>query len=442
MTLLIHSAPWLAAMAALIAASGFFSAGEAAMFYLGYRDRREMAEGTACERLAIRLLDDSDRLLSAILFWNLTVNVVYFSLSSILALNWESQGYSAAAGALAAASLGGLIFFSELLPKTLAVLRPRFLARTLAIPLAWAVRAVDPILPTLRKIAVLIERVIWPRFQPEPYLRLRDLEQAVIWSETNAAQLEQEQVVLQNLVHLSELRAEEVMQPRPSLVVHTLPDSVEAIFSGEYDAAAWSAWLQKLRKSLAPDADFAMLADPHSEEVTAYIPSESLISGTNLSPAEAVIPIRYVPWCVEAAKVLDELREAGAPVCAVVNEHGETIGIVSQEDLMRTVFSSWGGRSDWLLRRRAIRVVGPGVWHVDGLTNLRRLARYFGIEKPASVSVTVAGLIQERLERLPAVGDECEWGPLHFRVLEVSPRGVPLVEVRRPVPRPGKEGAE
>ncbi|RMF95049.1 MAG: DUF21 domain-containing protein [Planctomycetota bacterium] len=442
MTLLIQSAPWLAAMAVLIAASGFFSAGEAAMFYLGYRDRREMAEGNARERLVVRLLDDSDRLLSAILFWNLTVNVLYFSLSSILALNWESQGYSAAAGALAAASLAGLIFFSELLPKTLAVLRPRFLAKTLVLPLASAVRAVDPILPTLRKIAVLIERVIWPRFQPEPYLRLRDLEQAVMWSEANAAQLEQEQVVLQNLVHLSELRAEEVMQPRPALHVHTLPDSLETIFADDYDAAAWSAWLQDLRKEIAPDADFIILVDPHSEEITAYIPTDFLIPGNETPPAEAVVPIRYVPWCIEAAKVLDELRETQAPVCAVVNEHGESIGIVGQEDLMRAIFSSWGGRSDWLLRRRAIRVAGPGVWHVDGLTNLRRLARYFGIEKPASVSVTVAGLIQERLERLPAVGDECDWGPLHFRVLEVSPRGVPLVEVVRPLPRPGKEDAE
>ena len=39
--------PWLIAMALLMACSGFFSASEAALFYLPPRDRRAMASGIA-----------------------------------------------------------------------------------------------------------------------------------------------------------------------------------------------------------------------------------------------------------------------------------------------------------------------------------------------------------------------------------------------------------
>ncbi len=50
--------------------------------------------------------------------------------------------------------------------------------------------------------------------------------------------------------------------------------------------------------------------------------------------------------------------------------------------------------------------------------------------------VTVAGVIQEILDRLPAEGDECTWGPFHFRVLRTSERVPQLIELTlAPPPR-------
>ena len=37
--------------------------------------------------------------------------------------------------------------------------------------------------------------------------------------------------------------------------------------------------------------------------------------------------------------------------------------------------------------------------------------------------MTLAGLLQEKLEHLPAVGDECRWHDYRIRVIEVSKRG-------------------
>ena len=57
------------------------------------------------------------------------------------------------------------------------------------------------------------------------------------------------------------------------------------------------------------------------------------------------------------------------------------------------------------------------------MTSVRRLARHFQIELPATHCVTLAGVVQEVLERLPARGDECQWGPFHLKVLDVPLRG-------------------
>jgi CBS domain containing-hemolysin-like protein len=72
------------------------------------------------------------------------------------------------------------------------------------------------------------------------------------------------------------------------------------------------------------------------------------------------------------------------------------------------------------------------VWHVTGMTSLRRLVRQFKVEPPSTKSVTVAGVVQEMLERLPEVGDVCRWGPFRFKVLDVPDRGQLVVELTLP----------
>ena len=139
----------------------------------------------------------------------------------------------------------------------------------------------------------------------------------------------------------------------------------------------------------------------------------------------------YVPWCATVAGVLGAML-GRRQVAAVVNEHGETVGILTFDDILDTIFSGTPSRSERLLRRAPIRRIAAGVWHVTGMTSLRRLARYFHVERPASKSVTVAGIVQEVLERLPQPGDECRWGPFRFRVLDAPLRGQLLVELTMP----------
>lgn len=73
-------------MVFLIGCSGFFSASEAAFFSLRLRDREQLACGGSSQQMAARLLSDPDRLLGAILFWNLVVNMIYSAIVSVLTL--------------------------------------------------------------------------------------------------------------------------------------------------------------------------------------------------------------------------------------------------------------------------------------------------------------------------------------------------------------------
>jgi len=79
--------PGLLAMLLLLLCSAFFSASEAALFSLRRAARRELSKGGRSAQAVARLLDDPDRLLTAVLFWNLLINLSIFTIGSIISLD-------------------------------------------------------------------------------------------------------------------------------------------------------------------------------------------------------------------------------------------------------------------------------------------------------------------------------------------------------------------
>ncbi len=403
--------PWLIAMGLLIGCSAFFSASEAALFSLTSQDRRELAGGTLAQQIAAGLLADPDRLLSAVLFWNLVTNITYFALASILERHFATT--TSGVWALRLGSLLAIIFFSEMLPKCLGVLIAKRLATAISLPLATAVRSVDPIMPTLRLVNLLSRRLLWPHFEPEPYLETADLERAIELSTSDAQLLDQEQTALRNIVALSEHRVVESMRPRTQLRTFRPPVK-----------------LSDLEGRLTPSG-YLLITEVDSDEIESAIHLQSLADFRGEHLERHAEPVLYVPWCTTVADAFQQLQAKDRNVAAVVNEWGETIGALTREDILDAVFTERPSRSQRLLNQEPLCLVHHGLWQATGMTNLRMLAEYFDTELPPSHSATVAGVIQECLQRLPNSGDQCEWGPFHFEVVDAPDEGHIVVHVSR-----------
>lgn len=414
MNVLFELFPWLIAMAVLIAGSGFFSASEAALFSLRLKDRARLAAGGASQQMAARLLEDPDRLLSAVLFWNLVINMVYFAIVSVVSLRLErnpSVGISFPA-VFAAVSLLAIIFFSEMLPKSVGVLINRKLAGWMGAPLAVSVRILDPFMPILRFVNLLSRRMIWPGFKSEPYLEVSDLERAISLSTTDAKLVEQEQAALRNIVLLSSIRADEWMRPRTQFRAFCPPVSLEML-NGE----------------MTPSG-YMLITEPDSEEVASAIHLKELFYVPKEHLEHHAEPVIYVPWCATVADALQVMQRKNRQVAAIVNEYGETCGILTFEDILDTVFNYSPSRSRLLLDQKPIHDLGPNMWLVAGVTPLRRLSRYLDLSLPASKNVTLGGVIQEQLGKLAEENDVCNWGSFRMKVLEAPQRGHMLIELK------------
>ncbi len=404
--------PWLIAMVGLMAGSGFFSASEAALFYLRPRDREQMKGGTAGQRTAYRLTENPERLLSAILFWNLAINIAYFAISSILAIRLEKHG-SGASILFAVGSLLAVIFFCEMLPKNVAVLRPKLLASLFSIPLSFAIRIVDPVMPFLRWVNLVSRRLIWPGFEPEPYMEVSDLEKAIEHTAENATLIKQEQAVMRNIVLLSSIRVDEWMRPRTQFVTFMPPVS---------------------RKDLiehgVPASGYLLVSETDSREIEKAIRLDNQYELPDEDVERLAQPVQYMPWCSTVAEAFEKMTQRQHEVTVVVNEYGDTIGILTIEDILETVFNYSPSRSQRLLNMEPIVQTQPGVWQVTGMMSLRRIARHLDVALPDTDCITLGGVMQETLQRLCQTGDCCQWGPFELQIVDAAQRGNLLIELK------------
>jgi putative hemolysin len=324
------------AMLVLTALSAFCSCSEAAIFSLQPDDRRNLLKGNAAQRTAVELLNRPDRLLTAILFWNLLFSFGFFVVGSDIEYRLGEASRGTEKNVLMVASLLAMIIFGEMLPKTIGVQQPRVFASLCSLPLAAMVRVIDPMMPVFATANNLLQRVFLPNFEREPYLEISDLERAIELSNSDAQLAALEQSALRNIVLLSELPAEELMRPR-----------------NQYKVFAAPVHLEQLEGELPP-AGYMLITDDESDDISAAIPLKQLSVIPRHHLEKFAQPVVYVPWCATVASILDELRRQERDVAAVVNEYGETIGIVTIEDVLETIFEEQSSRSARLLATSSI----------------------------------------------------------------------------------------
>ena len=408
--------PGALALLALICASGFFSGSETAIFYLSRAELRQFSKGKSSEQIVAALAADADRLLTAVLFWNLLINLSYFAVSGVIAKELADEGQTAAAGFFTVGSLLAIILFGEVLPKSLSIVFRKKIAILVSWPLAFSIRVLDPVIPLLQKISRLMRRPFWPHIQKESYLHSEDLERAVDASGASEEVIRHERQILHNILDLSEILVEEAMRPRGTYLTFNMPLQLEDL------------------TRITPNTDYIILRKQgvDSEEIDRIISLSELSSFSTSSLNKKSKRVIHVPWCSNLADVYTRFQAEECNFASVVDEYGETIGIVAFDDIIDTILSPEPSRARRILRRDPVREVEPGVYHVEGITTLRYLCRKLQQEYEIADDglLTVAGMFHEKLERIPEVGDVCDWQGYQLEVIEVRKLGHLVAELK------------
>ncbi|MGH3694395.1 MAG: hemolysin family protein [Pseudonocardiaceae bacterium] len=134
-------------------------------------------------------------------------------------------------------------------------------------------------------------------------------------------------------------------------------------------------------------------------------------------------PVPTVPSSLDGDALLDALRGQGLQVAIVVDEYGGTAGIVTLEDLVEEIVGDVRDEHD-RLEVSQVQPLDEQSWLISGLLRADEVADAVGFVMPEGDYETVAGLVLERLGRIPEVGDEIELDGWRLTVARMERRRI------------------
>jgi putative hemolysin len=402
---MVDSGPWLLlslALVVLLALSAFFSGAETALFSLNRIQLSRMRESRdSVSARILTVLGTPNRLLTSVLIGNTLVNVATAAVATTVLMKITPRW-----GVELAIILGTalILLFGEIIPKTLAVSFPELFARAVIRPLQLFMVAASP----LARIAVAIsKRMLRALGVQDTSLKLGLLTQGelrTLFSELEEGEVmsELETRMTRNIFSFSTTPAQSVMTPRVDLVTVSLSDPVEEMVKT----------IKESRHSRIP------VYSDGIDNTVGFISAKEFLLDPTRPVSGYVRPVMIVPETKRIDEIFQEMQARRCPMVVVVNEYGETVGIVTQEDLVEEIVGEI--YDEFEAEEAPVAKRGEGEYVVEGLISIEDLNRELDLDIQAEESVTLNGLLCEKLERLPVQGDIVKIDGVTLEVLEVQ----------------------
>jgi CBS domain containing-hemolysin-like protein len=389
-------------MVLLLLCSSFFSGTETALFSLTREQvKRLRVQGPHVEKTLDLLANNPAGLLIAILFGNIVVNILFFSISVVVALDFGrryGEWWEAVAGI---GVLVLIILVGEILPKAMGISFPERVVRVSALPLRSCFHFLGPVRRMLEWITSHLE----PGNQHDNQLNADELKMLIEATRHDPTFGTQEKAIVEDIVNLPEIRVRELMVPR-----------VQQLFFRS-DAPAAEA----LRAAAGRELELVPVYEQDEDNIVGVVEVQELFAGDNPGGlvGEHVNAVRFVPETKRADEMLREFLAEGLRMVCVVDEYGGLAGTVCLEDLLEEVVGEFD-----VTEAPLVEQLGESTYRLQGSLGIREWRNLFVGFLPDEVVRTLAldtlsGLVVSLLKRMPVAGDVARVRNLKFTVEQV-----------------------
>lgn len=417
-------------IAALIAASAFFSVAEMSLAAARRLRLRQMAdEGDVRAAQVLRIQEQPGHYftvvqigLNAVAILGGIVGEGAFSplFNRLLGL-WLAPGPAqSAAFALSFVLVISLfIVFADLLPKRLGMAEPEKLATWVVGPMQLCLSLFKPVVWLYSRATDGLFRVLGLPAQRDERVTPDDILALAEAGAESGALARSGQQVIANVFELDTRTVSSAMTPRDRIAWFDADDS-DAIVRARIAAEPFSTY-----PVCAGDID----------HVVGYVDAKDLFQRVlNNQPIRLTDPALLhkavmVPDRLTLAEVLTHFRQAHEDFAVIVNEYSLVVGVVTLNDVMSTVMGDLVSPQDEeLIVRR-----DEHSWLIDGITPVQDVQRALGLQELPHEGEyeTLAGFLMEMLRRVPRRTDRVEWGGYTFEVMDVDSFRIDQVMVTR-----------
>ena len=405
-------------MAVCLLLSAYFSATETAFSSANTTRLKTLAEkGSGNAALALKLLEQYDRLLSTILIGNNIVNIATASIGTVLFV--RHYGDAGATISTVVVTVVVLIF-GEISPKSIAkdcAERCAMLSAPILRVLIWVLMPLNLLFSLWKK---LLNRVF--RLNGESKMSQEELLMLVDEVQQEGSIDRDEGELLKNAIGFSEQEAQDILIHRVDLAALPVTASKEEV------AALFTQ--TKYSRLLVYDGSIDhILGTVHQKDF--YVGC-----GVTDKPLRDIIaPPVFALENEPIRLLLKKLQQAKTHVAVVVDEYGGTCGIVTMEDILEELVGEiWDEHDE---EEVFLRKLGPDAYAVDAAMDLADFAAYFHL-KTDSEMVSVSGWVMEQFGRVPEAGDSFTCGDLRVQVTRVENHRIEEIRVVQETPAPAE----
>jgi len=389
--------------------SAYFSATETAFSTFNRIRIKGLAEkGNKKAATVLKLSENYDTLLSAILIGNNIVNILSTSLATILFVNLIGDlGATVSTAVMTVA----VLIFGEISPKTIAKKKPEAFVLFAAPLIKLIMITLTPLTFLFKQWQNLIAKII--KSDDDQGITEEELVSIIEEAEESGDIDKEESTLIKSAIEFNDLEVGDIFTPRIDIT------AVPTTATKQEIAAVFTESGYSRLPVYENDIDNII-------GLVYYKDFFPMNSDKKLTLSDIIKPVIYVAKTQRINDLLKELQAKQLHLAVVMDEFGSTAGIVTLEDILEEIVGEIWDEHDEIVQE--IQEIDEKEYIVSGMTNISKFFDIFDIDEECEAS-TVNGWAMTVLSKIPEVGDTFEELGLHVEVLEMDGKRIENLKV-------------
>ncbi|MBD5136710.1 MAG: HlyC/CorC family transporter [Lachnospiraceae bacterium] len=399
----------------LLLLSAFFSSAETALTTANIIRIHSLAEdGNRRASITEKILNNSPKMLSAVLIGNNIVNISASSLATIFAQHmFGNYAVSIATGILTIL----VLIFGEIIPKTLATMFSEKLAliySPVIYALMWLLTPAIFVINQISQFLLLLLHIDMSK--RGAIITETELRTMVDVSHKEGIIETEERKMINNVFDFGDAEAKDVMVPRIDMAMADVNSSFNDLLE----------LFQKERFTRIP------IYENSTDNVIGIINMKDLLLYDKKEDFNVRNFLRKAFYTYESKKLSElmrEMKKTSVNIIIVLDEYGVTVGLITIEDLLEEIVGDIRDEYD-AEEEEEFKKISDTEYLIEGQMKIDDLNDHLNLNLSSENYDSVGGIIIENLDRIPAAGDSILLDNIRLTVQKLDNKRIDKVNVK------------
>lgn len=405
--------------------SAFFSSSETSMMAINrYRLKHLVKSRNSSARRVSKLLERTDRLLGLILIGNNFTHTLATAIATVIAIRlWDDSAVIAVTVFMTII----MIIFAEVMPKTIAALKPE----SIAFPASYILKPLSKILSPLVTLVSLISnsvtKLIGINLEGSIDEELKPEELKTLLQSSGIS--ERQQKMLMGIFDMDFLSVNDVMVPRNDIKGIDLDEDLESILLS----------LQDIDYTYIP---FFRDSIDNIEGFLSVNKKADLLGGINMNIGSLIKELEeplFIPKNTALNKQLAHFQSSNTRVGLIVDEYGDIEGLITLRDILEEIVGEITKDSS---DRMDIMPQVDGSYLIEGSVMVREINTRLKWDLSTEGPKTLSGLILETVQSIPNKNVGITLGAYRLETILIKDNVVKIAKVMKTELKDTEEDSE